>query len=189
MPERLSQDDRNTLLRLARQTLSLVANRQAIPALDPNDFSPELAEDGASFVTLTLGGSLRGCIGTLEAYQPLVVDVQTRAMQAASQDPRFPPVAPDEVRRIKIEISRLSKPIALPYDAPADLPKLLKPGIDGVVISDGPHRATFLPQVWDDLPDPEQFLAQLCRKMGCSSSHWKYNLMQVQTYRVEEFSE
>ncbi len=94
MPAQLKPEDRKTLLELARQTIKLVAKGEKLPELDIESFSPDLQEDGASFVTLTIGGNLRGCIGTLSAYQPLALDVQTRAMQAARQDPRFAPVSP-----------------------------------------------------------------------------------------------
>ncbi|MGI6259799.1 MAG: AmmeMemoRadiSam system protein A [Anaerolineaceae bacterium] len=189
MPAQLKPEDRKTLLELARQTIELVAKGEKLPELDLESYSPDLQEDGASFVTLTIGGNLRGCIGTLSAYQPLALDVQTRAMQAARQDPRFAPVSPDEVQRIKIEVSRLSSPVPLEYDSPEQLPDLLKPGIDGVVLSTGNRSATFLPQVWEQLPEPEQFLSQLCRKMGCTPNYWKHNMLEVETYRVEEFSE
>lgn len=189
MPAQLKPEDKKTLLELARQTIELAARGEKLPELDIATFSLDLQEDGASFVTLTIGGNLRGCIGTLEAYQPLALDVQTRAMQAARQDPRFAPVSPDEVQRIKIEVSRLSSPVPLEYDSPEQLPDLLKPGIDGVVLSTGNRSATFLPQVWEQLPEPEQFLSHLCRKMGCSANYWKHNMLEVETYRVEEFSE
>lgn len=189
MPAQLNQQDRNTLLTLARQTIELVSRGEPLPELELENYSSALQSDGACFVTLTKGGDLRGCIGTLESYQPLVLDVQTRAMQAARQDPRFPPVSPAELKGIKIEISRLSPPIPLEYSTPNHLCELLERGVDGVVISEGHRRATFLPQVWEELPEPEQFLSHLCRKMGCSPNYWKHRLLEVETYRVEEFSE
>ena len=189
MPTKLNQNDRQKLLQIARETIQAVAHQQKLHALDLSQFSEDLQAEGASFVTFTVDGNLRGCIGTLQAYQPLVIDVQARAMQAASQDPRFPPVRPEELKRIKIEISRLTQPEPLSYDSPEQLKSLLRAGIDGVVLSDGYKRATFLPQVWEELPDPEQFLGHLCRKMGCSPNLWKHQMLEVETYQVEEFSE
>lgn len=189
MPEKLSLDEKKQLLAIAREAVNATALDQPLAKLDPHNYSHILTENGASFVTLTISGGLRGCIGTLEAYQPLYLDVQKRAVQAASQDPRFSPLTPAELERVKIEVSRLSQPEPLPYDSPQDLLTLIKPGQDGVILSEGHRRATFLPQVWDELPDPRQFLAQLCRKMGCSASFWEHNKLEVAIYHVEEFSE
>ncbi len=102
---------------------------------------------------LTVGGAFRGCVGALEAYQPLAEDVCEHAVAAALEDYRFPPVLPQEVGRIEIEISRLTSPIPLEYEKPEDLPELLHPGVDGVVLREGLRRATFLPQVWEKLPE------------------------------------
>jgi AmmeMemoRadiSam system protein A len=110
-------------------------------------------------------------------------------MAAALQDYRFPPVQPDELPEIQIEISRLTLPQTLEYEAPQDLPKRLRPGFDGVTLREGMHRATFLPQVWEKLPDPEVFLSHLCQKMGASPDLWRYRKLQVQVYQVEEFHE
>ncbi len=189
MPEKLSLEEKKQLLTIAREAVNATALNQPLPRLDPHDFSYTLTENGASFVTLTISGGLRGCIGTLEAYQPLYVDVQKRAVQAASQDPRFSPLTPAELAHVKIEVSRLSKPEPLEYDTPEDLLTLLKPGEDGVIISEGHRRATFLPQVWDELPDARMFLSQLCRKMGCSATFWEHKKLDVAIYHVEEFSE
>jgi len=144
---------------------------------------------GASFVTLTVRGQLRGCIGTLEAYQALAKDVRQRAAQAATQDYRFPRVRPGEVDKIHIEISRLTKPEPLAYSDPAELPRLLRPHVDGVVLSDGMRQATFLPQVWEQLPEPAEFLSHLCQKMGAQSDLWRRRVLQVEIYQVEEFEE
>ncbi len=189
MPEKLSLDEKKQLLSIAREAVNATALNRSLPKpVSPED-SEILKENGASFVTLTIGGRLRGCIGTLEAYQPLILDVQERAVQAASQDPRFSPVRPDELARVKIEVSRLSQPTPLEYDNPDDLLTLLKPGVDGVILSEGNRRATFLPQVWDELPETRHFLSQLCRKMGCSSNYWEHKKLDVAIYHVEEFSE
>lgn len=185
----LSEDEKVMLLRLARQALECYAAGEKPPELDLAEYSPALREQGASFVTLTHNGDLRGCIGALEAYQPLVEDVVDHVIAAACEDPRFHPVRPHEVPRLHIEISRLTNPAPLLYKNPEDLPALLRPRIDGVILRDGPYRATFLPQVWEKVPDPEQFLTHLCQKMGLPGSTWRKKLLQVFTYQVEVFEE
>ncbi len=188
--ERLTTDERAYLLQLARRTIELGIAGKRLPALDVTQLSPALAEWGASFVTLTRqDGSLRGCIGALEAYQPLAEDVREHALAAALEDYRFEPVRPAELPRLRIEISRLTPTAPLIYDGPDDLVRKLRPGIDGVVLSDGVRRATFLPQVWQKLPDPVQFLGNLCNKMGASASLWRIQPLTVLVYQVEEFAE
>jgi AmmeMemoRadiSam system protein A len=152
-------------------------------------YSALLREPGASFVTLTENGDLRGCIGALEPYQPLVQDVCEHAAAAAMEDYRFPPVRPDEVSLLEIEISRLTPPERLEYTDPLELPTHLRPHIDGVVLRDGFRRSTFLPQVWEKIPDPVTFLAHLCQKMGAPATFWRHKLLEVYTYQVEEFKE
>lgn len=188
--ERLTDEERQQLLSLARHCIMLATRKQTLPAVQVSAYSPALQEAGASFVTLTRkDGSLRGCIGTLIAYQPLVQDVCEHAAAAAMEDYRFPPVRPEEVEELQIEISRLSPPVPLVYDQPADLPGLLRPGLDGVVLKDGAQRATFLPQVWEQLSSPQEFLTHLCLKMGASGDLWRKKVLDVATYQVEEFKE
>ena len=110
-------------------------------------------------------------------------------MAAATQDFRFPPVHPDELASITIEISRLTAPKQLDYDGPDDLLEKLQPGIDGVVIKDGLLRATFLPQVWEKLPSPITFLEHLCLKMGAAANLWREKKLEILIYQVEEFHE
>ena len=111
------------------------------------------------------------------------------AVAAALQVYGSPPVSPREWPEIEIEISRLTPPEPLDYASPEELPTRIRPGIDGVVLRDGMRRATFLPQVWEKLPVPEDFLGQLCVKMGVDASYWRYKKLQVSTYQVEEFHE
>ncbi|TLN23663.1 AmmeMemoRadiSam system protein A, partial [bacterium] len=134
-------------------------------------------------------GELRACIGALEAYQPLVDDVREHAAEAAQEDFRFYPVRPKEVAHIQIEISRLTQPQPLEYSSPEDLVARLRPGVDGVILRDGLHRATFLPQVWEKLPEPSAFLSHLCAKMGAAENAWRKKRLTVLTYQVEEFHE
>lgn len=192
MPENrkpLSPEEKSLLLSIARDAVSAAAYGQRLPKLDLASLPPALREKGASFVTLTSSGQLRGCIGALEASQPLALDVQKHAEAAATQDFRFPPVTPQEIPSIRIEISRLTPPVPLEYMNGKQLAEILKPGRDGVVIRDGIRRATFLPQVWEKLPSPEDFLSHLCLKMGASTDLWRRKKMSVYTYQVEEFEE
>lgn len=185
----LSQSERALLLRLAREAIEAAANDRPLPPLDSAQLTPNLLENGAAFVTLTEDGELRGCIGALEPYQPLVEDVREHAVAAATEDFRFHPVRSQEVPHINIEISRLTPPQPLEYSSIDDLLQILRPGIDGVILRDGLRRATFLPQVWEKLPDPEEFLSHLCAKMGASENAWRKKHLTVLTYQVEEFHE
>ncbi len=185
----LSDEDKQTLLQVARLSLVQAADGRPAPEIDIRDYSKNLQSDGASFVTLTKVGDLRGCIGTLEAYQPLVQDVCEHARAAAIEDYRFPPVRTHEVPQIKIEISYLTDPQLLEYQNSDDLIAKLRPGIDGVVIRDGLRRATFLPQVWEKIPDPREFLDHLCLKMGGPAQLWQMKKLKVSLYQVDEFSE
>jgi hypothetical protein len=144
---------------------------------------------GASFVTLTERGELRGCIGSLEAVRPLLDDVTDNAVSAATRDPRFPPLTARELDGVAIEVSVLSAPIPLPVSGLDDAYKTLRPGVDGVIAQLGPrHRATFLPQVWEQLPDPEDFLSHLWRKAGMPPGEWPEGTA-LQTYTVRAWHE
>jgi AmmeMemoRadiSam system protein A len=190
VPEQhLTDTDRSFLLSLARQSIENSVLGKPIPVLELESLSPLLQEQGASFVTLTSRGYLRGCVGALEPYQSLAEDVREHAIAAALQDYRFPPVQAEEINDIEIEISYLTHPEVLKYENPIELPKILRPSIDGVVIRDGMRRATFLPQVWEKIPDPEEFLEQLCMKMGSPANLWRRKKLDVMTYQVEEFHE
>ena len=187
--DRLTDEEKRILLMLAREAMECGVHGQTLPLLDMQSLTPRLMENGVCFVTLTMNGELRGCIGGLEACQPLVDDVREHAIAAALQDFRFAPVCPDELSRIKLEISRLTLPIPLDYRSPEDLLSRLRPGIDGVVLRDGVRRATFLPQVWDKLPDGADFLNHLCYKLGAAPDLWQKKHLDVLIYQVEEFHE
>ena len=186
---KLTSQERHLLLKIAREAIEAVANNDDLPVLKAADYTDALRQDGVSFVTLTIDKQLRGCIGALEAYQPLYLDVQEHAAAAATQDYRFPRVKAHEVELINIEISRLTPTQPLDYVDGQDLVRKLRPGVDGVLIRDGARRATFLPQVWEKLPDPQDFLAHLCHKMGAPGNCWQIGKLQVFTYQVEEFRE
>ncbi len=180
----LTDASRARLHEIARNSIQHgLAHGRAL-TLDLTGLPPELRDPGASFVTLHIGTHLRGCIGTLEAYRPLAKDVSENAYAAAFRDSRFPPLATDEAPDLRIHISLLHPPTDLPCKDEADLVKQLRPGIDGLILRDGARRATFLPSVWDDLPDPRDFLRQLKRKAGLPPDYWRHTL-QFSRYEVE----
>ncbi|HEC33427.1 MAG TPA: AmmeMemoRadiSam system protein A [Chloroflexi bacterium] len=185
----LSPKDRQYLLTLARQTIVRVLEGEDPPPVDLAALPEDLRGPGASFVTLTIGGGLRGCIGSIEPRQPLALDVRENALGAAFRDPRFPPLAKEELDRLHIEVSVLTRPQPLPYTSPDDLLVKLRPRVDGVIIERGWYRATFLPQVWEKLPDPREFLAHLCLKAGLPSDDYRRPGLQVLIYQVEKFEE
>ena len=185
----LTPSEKATLLKLARQALELSVRGEKLPPLNLPSLTPLLRADGASFVTLTIRGRLRGCIGTLEPYQSLAEDVRERAIAAALKDPRFPAVQPEELKKIEIEISRLTLPAPLTYTDADDLLVKLRPHVDGVILKDGYRRATYLPQVWEQLPDADAFLNSLCEKMGNASNTWQRKNLEVLIYQVDEFHE
>lgn len=189
MDDVLTPEEKQTLLRIARSSLEAAVRGQGLSALEQGPLTPRLLADGASFVTLTKQGALRGCIGALEPYQPLAADVREHAAAAALEDYRFHPVDPSELADIEIEVSRLTVPVPLEYAAPEDLLARLRPGTDGVVLKDGFRRATYLPQVWEKIPDPAEFLSSLCQKMGAAPDTWRRKNLEVLVYQVEEFHE
>jgi AmmeMemoRadiSam system protein A len=188
-PSTLPAEDRSTLLRLARQAVELAAAGKPGPALRLEDLPEVLHAPHATFVTLTSNGDLRGCIGALQASLPLAQDVVVHARAAATEDFRFRPVRPEETPDIEIEISILSDPVPLEYGDADDLMARLRPGIDGVILTSGLHRATFLPQVWEKVPQPHQFLDLLCEKAGLPRRAWRTGHLDVSTYQVESFQE
>jgi AmmeMemoRadiSam system protein A len=140
-------------------------------------------------VTLTASGQLRGCIGNLAADEPLYQAVMDNARSAALRDGRFASVTAAEVDTLRIEISVLTEPRPLPFSSPDDLLTRLQPQRDGVVLNLGARRATFLPQVWEDLPNPQEFLEHLARKAGGAAGDWRGKEVSVSVYRVEAFEE
>ncbi len=184
-----SAEERRFLLELARRTLKSVATNGDLPDVQSGSVAAKLAEKKACFVTLTADGALRGCIGHILPQESLYKAVMDNACSAALRDPRFLPVRPDEVDKIKIEISVLTEPKPLQFSSPEDLLSKLRPYEDGVVLRVGPGMATFLPQVWAQLPDKVQFLNHLSQKAGCEPSAWRGKDTSVSIYRVESFEE
>lgn len=189
MTKKLTKKEQQILLEIARKTLESKVMGRELPEIDLESLPGVLREPGASFVTLTKKGALRGCIGALKATKPLVMDVQDHAIAAAFHDYRFPNVELVELPDIRIEISWLTPPESLEYNTPQELLNKIQPGKDGVIIEDGVRRATFLPQVWEQLPDTERFLSRLCVKMNASPTAWKEKKLKVSTYRVQKFHE
>jgi len=187
--EPLDDHLKEELLSLARAALKCAGEQQPLPALDLIAVSKSVRELGVTFVTLTLDGTLRGCIGALEPRTSLAEDVQQHTYAAARHDFRFAPVSADEVDKILIEISVLNLPTPLEYSHADQLLSSLRPGIDGVTIQHQKNRATFLPQVWERMPTPDIFLSMLCEKAGLHPDHWKTESLSIQTYQVESFQE
>jgi AmmeMemoRadiSam system protein A len=148
-----------------------------------------LNEKKGCFVTLHKKGELRGCIGTIEPSTSLILAVEDNALNAAFRDPRFPSLKANELPDVELEISVLTRPRVLEYQDVNELKAKLKPGIHGVILSKDWRSATFLPQVWDQLPDPEVFLGHLCQKAGLQDTCWKNKDIIIKVYEVEYFSE
>ncbi len=164
----MSTEQGKVLLKIARAAISRALG---VP-VEADESALWLADKGACFVTLTQYGELRGCIGTLQAYRSLLEDVKGNAVSAALRDPRFAPLSAQELGSTEIEISLLSPTQKIEFKNEADALAQLRPGIDGVVFEFGPYRSTFLPQVWEQLSLPKQFMAQLKRKAGLSDDFW-----------------
>jgi uncharacterized protein len=187
--QKLNQVEQKILIKIAREALEKSVRAEPLPKVNLSALPAALQDDGASFVTLTIAERLRGCIGTLQPYQPLAEDVQEHAVAAALEDPRFPKVKPQELAQISLEISVLSPRVPFCYVEPQELIEKIRPGVDGVVLQDGFRKATFLPQVWEKLPNAELFLSQLCSKMGAPADLWRTKPLNVYVYQVQEFHE
>lgn len=173
----LSAEDRQSLLRIARLAIEKAVHGQRPLPLDPGlPLSAALRHHGACFVSLHKHGQLRGCIGTLEAIEPLADSVARHAAAAAMRDPRFACVQETELAGLVIEISVLSHPEPLAADSMDDLLAQLQAGVDGLMIAAGHHRATFLPVVWEQLPQAQDFLDALWRKAGLAPRAWPEDL-------------
>jgi AmmeMemoRadiSam system protein A len=177
---------RTILLGTARASIEFGLAHGRPLNVHPAEYPEPLKALLASFVTLHEGGQLRGCIGHLEAYQPLIVDVAENAYAAAFRDPRFPPLEARELPALQIHVSVLSEPAPLNFTSEADLVAQLRPGVDGLILQDGRHRGTFLPSVWESLADPGDFLTHLKIKAGLAPNHWS-DTLQVARYTTESF--
>lgn len=173
-----------SLLILARNAIG----RHFAAAPHPVAPLPEFSALAATFVTLTQSGQLRGCIGSLEAHRPLAEDVAENAVAAAFRDPRFVPLPADEFLQTRIEVSLLETPRAMTCSDEADLLRQLRPDLDGLILRFGNHRATFLPQVWESLPEPRRFLHQLKLKAGLPADFWDQKIA-FSRYGVQKWKE
>ena len=179
----LSLQERQQLLTVAKESIACgLKNGQPLP-ITPQHYSEPLQQTAATFVTLQLDGQLRGCIGTLEEHTSLVQDVAQHAFAAAFQDPRFAPLSEQEFDQIEIHLSILTAPEPLIVESEADLLAKLRPNIDGLVLEEGRHRATFLPAVWQQLSEPKAFLQHLKQKAGLPANYWS-NALQFERYQV-----
>ena len=181
----LDTDLGTTLLAIARQAIAHRLGRAPAPVV-PDD--PRLHEKGATFVTLTMDGELRGCIGSLRRSRALGEDVIHNAVAAAMEDPRFPPLSAAEFDALTVEVSLLSEPEFLEFSGEQGLLAQLRPGEDGLIIFSGCRSATFLPQVWEQLPEPQQFLAALKHKAGLPTNREVAGLMAAR-YHVQKWKE
>jgi AmmeMemoRadiSam system protein A/AmmeMemoRadiSam system protein B len=188
-PAEFSADQRKMLLELARKSAAAAAAGEALPSLPAGLATGKLAEVRAVFVTLTKNGDLRGCIGTILPREPLHQAVIHAARSAAVEDSRFPTVQPAELKNIRIEISVLTVPRRLECKSAGEVLAKLRPGIDGVVLKVDGGEATYLPQVWEQLPDKEDFLDHLARKAGLSPAAWRSDQAVFEVYQVEAFKE
>jgi len=179
------------LLKLARKTIADHLKIDTHTINDHNDILSDklFSEHRGTFVTLTIDKQLRGCIGNLSAEKSIIEGVKDNAVNAAFHDPRFPPLSKNELPNIDIEISLLSEPEKLEYQNGEDLLEKLRPDIDGVIIRKGPYSSTFLPQVWEQLPDKKLFLEHLCQKAGLASDEWQRPGLEVMVYQVQYFEE
>lgn len=177
----------STLLPIARAAIS-TALGQPLEVTEDAEDAVWLQEWGACFVTLTQQGQLRGCIGTLEAHRPLLVDVKMNAVNAAMRDPRFPPLTAAELSVTEIEISVLSPTQAMRFDSEVHALSQLRPGIDGVVLEFDRYRSTFLPQVWEQLPTASEFMAHLKHKAGLPVDFWAEGV-RLSRYTVSKWKE
>lgn len=182
-----SAEERLQLLAIATQTINHGV-RHGIPGqLNASALPPTLLAARASFVTLELDHHLRGCIGSLEPIRPLAMDVNENAFAAAFHDPRFPPLTENELPVLNITISVLSIPEVMTFHSEQDLIAQLRPGVDGLILEEGRHRSTFLPAVWESLPESPEFLRQLKRKAGLHPDHWS-RTMRIHRYQAEKIS-
>lgn len=184
---RVAPSHRELLLDTAARALSAQLRHGRRSDIAPDSFPFELRSVAASFVTLSIDGELRGCVGTLDAYRPLVADVAWNAVSAGFEDPRFSPLATDELRRTEIEIAVLSTPAPLAFDDEAHLMAQLRPNVDGLILESGGRRSTFLPKVWRSLPSPDAFLDGLRRKAGLPRGFWSDDDIRVWRYVAESF--
>lgn len=182
----LTEEQGSVLLEIARAAIGKRLGEEVAP---PQQNDPALDEPGGTFVTLKLNNQLRGCIGNIEPVRSLREAVRENALHAAFQDYRFSPLSRQEFAEVEVSLSILTPASRLFYIDSQDLLSKLRPGVDGVILRHGVRSATFLPQVWEQLPQAEQFLSHLCLKAGLSKDFWREGEVEIHTYRVQSFTE
>lgn len=187
--DRLTREEGEELIALARKTIEAELFGSDTPPEEGMEISPGLLEKRGTFVTLTVDKGLRGCIGNIIPDDSVTEGVKRNALNAAFGDPRFRPLTAEEWERVRVEISILSDPLPLVYSKPQELLDMLRPGLDGVIIRKGMRQATFLPQVWEQLPEKSEFLTHLCLKAGLDGDAWRKGPLDVLTYDVQAFEE
>jgi uncharacterized protein len=183
----LTKEEKNTLLAVARESIAFGLKHSKPLPVNARDYSLNLQQQRATFVTLNIHNQLRGCIGTLEAHQPLIKDVAEHAFAAAFEDPRFPSVTHAELPQLEIHISILTPAIPMSFISEEDLLRQLQSGVDGLILQTGNHRGTFLPAVWESLPEPKDFLRHLKMKAGLAGDYWSSEI-KISRYRTISIS-
>ena len=185
--ELLTKDEQDFLLKLARETVEGYVKNKKKPKADENELTPALKKVQGCFVTLNKNHNLRGCIGHILPQEELYKCIVDNAVNAAVNDRRFNPVTENELNEIKIEISVLTVPQRLEFSSGDDLKNKLRPNIDGLVLKKGFYQSTYLPQVWEQIPNKESFLSNLCMKAGMAIDCWKDTSTEVYTYQAFVF--
>ncbi len=187
--DELTEEQGKYLLKVARETIDqeLLGGKETSDPIP--DLSPVFQDRRGTFVTLSIGGNLRGCIGHITPEESLIDGIKVNAINAAFRDPRFHPITRDEWKKVKIEISILTNPEPLHYTGADNLLEQIRHGIDGLIIKEGFNQATFLPQVWEQLPEKGEFLAHLCLKAGIKGNAWEKGGLEISTYQVQAFEE
>jgi AmmeMemoRadiSam system protein A len=187
--ERFTREEGFELIRLARKTIEAELFGDGGFAEEGMYAASKFRDKRGTFVTLTVNGTLRGCIGHIIPSESVLEGVKKNALNAAFEDPRFRPLTAEEWDKVRVEVSILSDPRPLVYETPEELLNSLKPGVDGVIIRKGARQSTFLPQVWEQLPDKNEFLTHLCLKAGLDGDAWRKGGLEVFTYEVQAFED
>jgi AmmeMemoRadiSam system protein A len=182
------QHEKSIILDTARKSIVYGLEHQQPAVPDLHEIPEPLLQPGACFVTLEIDHRLRGCIGSLEAHRPLIMDIANNAYAAAFSDPRFPPLDKSEQDLLQIEVSILTPSEAMVFADEQDLLRQIRAGVDGLIIEDAGRRGTFLPSVWESLPDKQDFLRHLKLKAGLAEDHWSDSI-RVYRYTTEMISE
>tara|TARA_R110001592_G_scaffold113322_1_gene312366 strand:+ start:11811 stop:12365 length:555 start_codon:yes stop_codon:yes gene_type:complete len=177
---------RKQLLDMAKKSIKYGLENNARLTIKPEEFDSVLREKKATFVTLHLNGALRGCIGSLSAHQSLIEDLSSNAYSAAFRDSRFPPLKESEFEQLRYNISILSQASPIPFTSEKELIAQLRPHVDGLMLTEGMNAGTFLPSVWEQLPDRELFLRHLKHKAGLNQDYWSDSIT-VERYEVDSF--